>query len=159
MDRLKDVKEKYKIKGISAWRYFRKKDNVYYHGKGWYHPSRKNKRSKNASNWKDGKWRNRGYIYILMHEHPHCNKNGYIGESRLIVESQIGRYLKPEEECHHIGIKYPIKSIENKQDNRPENLIAFINKSSHHRFHGNPANVKPEEIIFDGRKLNQPASI
>jgi len=31
--------------------------------------------------------------------------------------------------------------------------MAFINKSAHIRFHGNPNNVKPEEIIFDGRLL------
>ena len=93
----------------------------------------------------------RGYILIHKPEHPFCNHQKYVRESRLIVESQIGRYLKPEEVCHHTN--------RNKQDNRPENLMAFTSNSAHIKFHYHPENVKPEEIVFDGRKLKQPASI
>ena len=102
---------------------------------------------KNHPNWKDGKWRNKGYVYILKQNHPFCNINGYILEHRFVIEQQIGRYLLTSEKCHHIN------SI--KDDNRPQNLMAFINNSAHRRFHINPITVKPEEIIFDGRKLNK----
>ena len=46
-----------------------------------------------------------------------------------------GGYLKPEEIVHHKGIKYPLVSIENKQDDRPENLRLFPNRSKHGKFH------------------------
>ena len=96
--------------------------------------------------WKDGRHhRVDGYILIHKPEHPFANHYGYVREHRLVVEAQIGRYLKPTEECHHIN--------ETRDDNRPQNLMAFVNHSAHIRFHKNPDNVKPEEIIFDGRKL------
>ena len=95
--------------------------------------------------WKGGRKKHSGYIAILMPDYPSCDCSGYVLEHRLIVEQQIGRYLSTEEQCHHInGIK---------DDNRPENLMAFVNASAHTRFHANPNNVKPEEIIFDGREL------
>lgn len=85
-----------------------------------------------------------GYIYIRKPSHPFANER-YVFEHRLIVEAQIGHYLAPENRVHHLN--------EIKDDNRPENLIAFISESAHQRFHHNPDNVKPSEIIFDGRLL------
>ena len=86
-----------------------------------------------------------GYVLIYKPEHPFRDNKNYVLEHRFIVEQQIGRYLLSEEECHH--------SNKIKDDNRPKNLMAFINHSAHLRFHNNPNNVKLEEIIFDGRKL------
>ena len=94
-------------------------------------------------NLKDGKHKHEGYVYIYKPNHPFAINN-YAREHRLVVEAQIGRYLKPAEKCHHLG---------EKDDNRPHMLMAFVNHSAHIRFHKNPDNVKPEEIIFDGRKL------
>jgi len=102
-------------------------------------------RGKNNSNWKNGRFKHNGYIFILMPEHPFCNSQGYIREHRLVVEKQIGRHLLPEESCHH---------LDEKTDNRPHMLMAFKNESTHQRFHKDPNSVKPSEIIFDGRQLN-----
>lgn len=100
----------------------------------------------NNIRWNGGKTQSEGYILITKPEHPFCQKSrGYVFEHRLVVEQQIGRYLSPEEQCHHIN--------EIRDDNRPENLMAFVNASAHTRFHGNPNSVKSKEIIFDGRKL------
>lgn len=104
----------------------------------------------NHHNWKNGtklkKMRNGGtYILILSPTHPFCDSQGYVREHRLVVESRIGRYLTRTENVHHIN--------EIGNDNRPENLIAFINNSAHKRFHSNPLSVNPEEIVFDGRLL------
>ena len=100
----------------------------------------------NHPNWKGGRKKDSsGYILFYQPEHPFCEKAGYIREHRFIVERHLCRYLVPKERCHHInGIK---------TDNRLENLMVFKNEKAHQKFHYNPANVKPEEIIFDGRKI------
>ena len=101
----------------------------------------------NHSMWSGGRVKDgKGYIYIYNPSHPFCNKRSYVFEHRLIIESLIGRYLTPKETSHHLG---------KKDDNRPEMLMAFSSHSAHRRYHGNPNNVKPEEIIFDGRKYIQ----
>lgn len=121
-----------------------------------HHPKTEFQKGSKHPFWKEGRRKDGdGYILILKPEHPFCDNLGYVREYRLVVEQQIGRYLKPEERVHHMGIKYSLKTIENRQDNRPENLMAFTSISAHRRFHGNPNNVKLEEIIFDGRKLKE----
>jgi hypothetical protein len=99
----------------------------------------------NHPNWKGGRFiEYRGYVMIYKPEHPFCKNNGQVYEHRLVIEQHLGRYLKPEEEGHHLGVK---------DDNRPHRLMGFISHSAHKRFEKNPDNVKPSEIIFDGRKL------
>lgn len=68
-----------------------------------------------------------------------------------MVEKIIGRYLMLYEEVHHIGIKYLVGSIQNKQDNRSKNLIAFANGKAHRRFQKG-FNIEAKDIIFDRRK-------
>ncbi len=85
--------------------------------------------------WKGGKTTNRGYILILKPEHPFCNKMGYVFEHRLVMEKYLGRYLNSIEIVHHEGTKYPIGSIENKQDNRIENLLLFNGTGKHIKHH------------------------
>ena len=95
--------------------------------------------------WKGGRiLTQKGYIDFWMPSHPFSNPKGYVREHRLVVEREIGRYLKPTEKVHHIG---------EKTDNVPNKLMAFVSNSAHIRFEYNPNNVNPEEIIFDGRKL------
>ena len=104
------------------------------------------KAGRNHPCWKNGIYKSgQGYIYIWQPEHPFAKNGRYVAKHKLVIEKIIGRYLFPKEECHHRnGIK---------DDNRPSNLMAFVNKSAHQRFHKDPINVKPEEIIFDGREL------
>lgn len=96
-------------------------------------------------NWKGGKYLNyRGYVYVLSPSHPFRGQRNYVREHRIIIEKYLGRYLKPEEKTHHInGIR---------NDNRLENLILFKNNSVHMAFEQGGI-FKPEEIIFDGRRL------
>ena len=101
---------------------------------------------KENANWHGGiKKQKEKYVSILKPDHPHCNVRKHVYEHRLIVESFMGRYLKLSECVHHINKK--------KDDNRPENLIAFKTQSAHNAFEYGK-NVHPEEIIFDGRNIH-----
>ena len=95
------------------------------------------RRGENSPSWKGGRVNNgHGYILIYFPNHPNLNHiSGYVFEHRLVMEKHLGRFLNPEERIHHRGIKYPIGSVENKQDNRIENLKLFANESAHQKFH------------------------
>jgi len=102
-----------------------------------------NRGIKNHS-WKGGRIiDSRGYVFLKCYNHPFSH-NYYVSEHRLIVERQIGRYLRLKERVHHLGIK---------KDNRPQKLMAFSNHSAHIRFERG-GKIKPEEIIFDGRRYH-----
>ena len=85
----------------------------------------------------------KGYVFIRKPHHPNIIMGGYIFEHRLVIEKYIKRYLGRKESVHHLD--------EIKSNNAPNNLMAFTSESAHQRFHKDPNNVKPEEIIFDGR--------
>lgn len=80
--------------------------------------------------WKGGRYKQRGYILILLPNHPFANAQGYIREHRVVMEKTIGRFLTPIEVVNHLnGIK---------NDNRPENLVLCSSNGEHIRkFHGN----------------------
>jgi hypothetical protein len=65
--------------------------------------------------WKGGRSRHKaGYIVIRVPDHPRAVKTPYVFEHILVMESLLGRYLRPEETVHHRnGVK---------DDNHPENL-------------------------------------
>jgi len=138
-----------------------KKGHPFYKGgeKGWFKKGMVSwckgkklpqKSGKNHPNWKGGKTKDKlGYILIKNREHPFCSPIGYAREHRLVIEKQIGRYLLPKEEIHHLG---------KKGDNRVKKLMAFTNHSAHRRFEGIGI-VNPEEIIFDGRNAKKERKI
>lgn len=85
-------------------------------------------RGNRARNWKGGRQLTiRGYFRVkLLPDDPFYPMTGHTGnvyEHRLVVARALGRLLLTEELVHHKGDRYPIESIENRQDNRyPENL-------------------------------------
>ena len=90
-------------------------------------PNRDISGSKNPK-WKGGKRIDKdGYVLILKKEHPLCDYHGYVREHRLVMEDKIGRYLKPEENVHHID--------KDKQNNNINNLILYANTSRHQKEH------------------------
>ena len=95
------------------------------------------KKGSTSWNWKEGRTKSGEYIKILKPNHPFCDNKGYVFEHRLIMEKHLGRYLTSGERVHHKGIKHPIGSIENKQDNRIENLFLCKNISEHIKIHNN----------------------
>ena len=76
--------------------------------------------------WNNGRRTTNGYIEILKPKHPY-NKRGYVYEHRLVMEKVIGRYLRPEEQIHHIN--------GNKKDNSFKNLLLFASASEHTNHH------------------------
>lgn len=77
-------------------------------------------------NWNNGRKKMRGYISILMPEHPY-NNGGYVLEHRLVMEEFLGRYLTEEEVVHHEN--------EIRDDNQLKNLKLFENDGKHKAYH------------------------
>lgn len=104
------------------------------------------KKGKAPSNKRGWIWHG-GYIYRLCPEHPYPRKEGkYVPEHVLVVEKEIGKYLLPEYEVHHIN--------KIKTDNRLQNLMVFKNCGYHSMFH-KWGYENSEYIIFDGRKAGK----
>ncbi len=110
------------------------------------HRKKLGKKSSNHPMWKGGEHITiDGYVNIHKPNHPFNDCKRYVKKHRIIIEEQIKRFLKPEEACHHIN--------KIKDDNRPENLMAFKTQSAHNSFEaGNP--IDPSDIIFDGHKFH-----
>lgn len=84
-------------------------------------------KGKEHPSWKGGRRiSSRGYVEVLMRNHPRARKNGYVFEHILVAEQKIGRPLLPDEEVHHID--------KNKQNNSPDNLLV-VRKTDHHLYH------------------------
>lgn len=72
------------------------------------------KRGKDHYNWKDGRKLNCGYVMLSFPDHPRADRGGYVLEHILVMEKEIGRYLRKGENVHHRnGVR---------DDNRLENL-------------------------------------
>ncbi len=69
-----------------------------------------------------------GYWVIHIPEHPFANRNGYVRESRLVMELVLGRYLTKNEVVHHIDLDL--------DNNFPDNLFITDNRN-HKLMHNN----------------------
>ena len=90
------------------------------------------------TNWKGGRKMVGRYWYVWQPEHPHCTRQGYVAEHRLVQEQKIGRYLLPNEVVHHIDGQ--------STNNAPENLQHFATNAEHlrHELSGQVPNWTPE---------------
>jgi hypothetical protein len=87
------------------------------------------KRGRGAQNpsWRGGiNYNHDGYRLVKIYEDdfffPMAMGNGYVLEHRLVMAKHLGRNLHSWEIVHHKHTKYPASSIEDKRDNRIENL-------------------------------------
>jgi hypothetical protein len=87
----------------------------------WSLEAKASRRGPRSPGWKGGRAiSSSGYVLIQIPTHPAAQKNGYVGEHRLVMESVLGRYLLPDETVHHInGVR---------TDNRPENLELWASR-------------------------------
>jgi hypothetical protein len=65
-------------------------------------PINNNQSGENNPSWKGGWYNDRGYIYVLMPEHPNAMKNGYVGLHTVNVTKKLGRPIQKGELIHHI---------------------------------------------------------
>lgn len=72
------------------------------------------------------KKRTDGYNMVYIPSHPHASKEGYVMEHILVMEEALGRYIREDEEVHHIN--------HIRDDNRPENL-QVMTKKEHASYH------------------------
>ena len=94
------------------------------------------KRGENNPNWKGGWYLDRyGYRITRLQPddffYPMTDGRGYIREHRLVMAKLLKRCLLPWEIVHHRGTKYASGSIEDKGDNRIENLLLLPS----HKYH------------------------
>lgn len=75
-----------------------------------------------AHNWK-GFMISGGYVLRKVNNHPFTNSRGYYTEHRLLIEENIGRFLKKDEVVHH--------KDGNRKNNNLDNLEVLINQSTH----------------------------
>jgi hypothetical protein len=67
-----------------------------------------------------------GRILIWEPRHPYAVKSGYVLRSHLVIEKELGRYVLPNENVHHIN--------GNKEDDNPRNL-SLHTRGRHTAFH------------------------
>lgn len=77
--------------------------------------------------WRGGRRMDKaGYVLVHSPGHPHRDNKQMVREHRLVMESHLGRYLKPREVVDHIN--------GNTADNRLENLLLFACNAEHLRY-------------------------
>ena len=89
----------------------------------------------------------RGYVFVLMPEHPRANHVGYVKRAVLVLEQNLGRELLSSEVPHHIN--------HDKGDDRPENLDA-LTKSEHGKLHRLEDKRIPPGTPPNGVKIGDP---
>jgi len=79
-------------------------------------------RGEKAAHWRGGRHiSGEGYVKAFAPGHPSAQSHGgYVPEHRLVMETIIGRYLRPYEYVHHKN--------GDRQDNRPENLELWVKR-------------------------------
>ncbi len=83
--------------------------------------------------------RSDGYIEVKVADSGGFRRD-WRSEHRAVMEAHLGRELETWEHCHHRHTKYPAGSIEDKQDNRLENL-ELLSNSEHHGRHPQPSHM------------------
>lgn len=89
----------------------------------------KNKGKRRRDDYEFGRHEKRrkdGYIGVYFPDHPRSSGGGYVMKHILVMERQIGRYIRDDEVVHHIN--------HIRDDNRIENLM-LMGKREHMSMH------------------------
>jgi len=91
--------------------------------------------------WKGGRYRRHGYIYVKAEGHPQANKNGYVPEHLIVWEKTHNKRLPKGWVIHHLnGIR---------DDNHPDNLVALPNREHNRllKIYGDKIKTLQEEVV------------
>ena len=79
--------------------------------------------------WRSSEYKGtNGYWIIWVNGIKYCR-------ARYVAMKCLGRKLVDGELIHHLGVHYPMHSIENVGDDSPENLYVFSTKGEHTKWH------------------------
>lgn len=81
----------------------------------------------NHLNWKGGRGLKSGYWTVYNPTHPRALNIGRVWEHVLILEKELGRYIKKEEPIHHVDL--------DRLNNEITNLYLCKNNSEHQQLH------------------------
>lgn len=84
-------------------------------------------RGERSKTWNGGRTMSRGYVLVLVPDHPRCNRDGYVMEHLLVAARALGRPLPDDVEVHHVN--------EGKADNRNQNLVICQDHAYHMLLH------------------------
>ena len=106
--------------------------------------------------WRGGRTINNGYVIVRLAPDDFFfpmaeRRHGCVREHRLVMAKHLGRNLQRWELVHHKGLKYPQGSMENKQDNRIENLELTCSLGEHSANHSKGYADGYQKGLQDGR--------
>lgn len=91
-----------------------------------------------AANFKEGYTKNRKYVLVYAPWHPKAKDGRYIPLHRLLIETQLKRYLNSDEVVHHID--------GDETNNHWENL-ELMSQSQHAKEHNNERDQETGQFI------------
>jgi len=96
-------------------------------------------------------YNHKGYKVAYVPEHPLAQANGTRAVHRLVIENNLGRYLRSSESVHHKNT--------NKQDNALENL-QLLTASEHSKLHAAEKGftVEPRLCKYCGKRFTPKAN-
>ena len=89
--------------------------------------NRKDMCGSSNSNWKGGKRKRGGYLYIWQPDHPRAGKRGYVPNACLVAEKAMGKHLPNKAVVHHYN--------EIRDNDQNKNLVVCEDQAYHILLH------------------------
>ena len=83
-------------------------------------------KAEKASRWAGGLRKRNGYVYVMRHDHPLANKEGYVMRAVLVWEEAHNKPFPKDRMPHHKNLV--------KDDDRAENIVP-LTMSQHMKIH------------------------
>jgi len=98
---------------------------------------------KDHPNWKGGRIKSSGYIFVYRPEHPRANRDGYVREHILVWEESHGKPLPKGWIVHHLNGE--------KDNNQPKNLKGLPNKKHYLVLQAKAKRIQELEALLNGQ--------
>lgn len=101
------------------------------------------KREAEHHNWKGGRIRSSGYVFIHRPGHHRANRDGYVREHILVWEETHGKPVPKGWIVHHLNGR--------KDDNRPKNLEGLPNRKHYLVLQAKAKRIQELEALLNGQ--------